>query len=309
MEAQNKTYKFIADCDNRIDSLTASHVDDLSRSSVQNLIISGNVKVNGILIYDKKHKVKQGDEIEVIVPPARSIELLPEDIPLDIVYQDSDIVIINKQKNLSVHPSDNEPSGTLVNGLLNLPSLKLSGINGEFRPGIVHRIDKDTTGLIVVAKNDIAHRFLSEQFREHSIKREYFAVCFGSFTCDEATIENYIGRHPVHRKKFAIITSESRGKFASTHYEVLSKTNIDSADYSLVKVTLKTGRTHQIRVHLSNISHPIVGDKLYSNKTQPFNLETQLLHAKTLGFVHPTKKTFVEFDSKLPEDFKLFFNE
>lgn len=286
---------FIINEDNkgeRIDKYLSNVIDGRSRSFLKGLIDNGAVKVNGN-IQKGSYKLETNDSVVITMPEPVILDVLPENIDLDIVYEDEDLVVINKPKGMVVHPAPGVYTGTLVNGLL-YHCKNLSGINGVIRPGIVHRIDKDTTGIIVVAKNDAAHAFLSEQFKEHSIKREYYALVEGRFTKTEGTIDKPLGRHKRDRIKMAIVPD---GKRAVTHYEVLEQYDNGT---SLVKCSLETGRTHQIRVHMASISHPLVGDTVYGLKKQRYKLEGQVLHAKTLGFIHPVTKEYMEFDSELP---------
>lgn len=276
----------------RIDKYLSNVIEGKSRSFLKGLIDDGAVKVNGKVI-KSNYKVANLDNITVVMPEPIMLNVMPEDLKLDIIYEDSDLVVINKPKGMVVHPAPGVYSGTLVNGLLHHCD-NLSGINGVIRPGIVHRIDKDTTGILVVAKNDDAHAFLSEQFKEHSIKREYYALVEGKFMKTEGSVDKPLGRHKRDRIKMAITLD---GKRAVTHYEVLEQYNNGT---SLVKCSLETGRTHQIRVHMASISHPLVGDTTYGLKKQRYKVDGQILHAKTLGFIHPTTKEYMEFDSELP---------
>lgn len=278
----------------RLDILVSMRTNS-TRSNIKKLIDEGNVTVDGIR-RKPKFKVKAGQRITVIIPPARHIDLTPQDIPVDIVYEDEDLAIINKARGMVVHPAPGNYDGTLVNALLfHLSSL--SGINGEIRPGIVHRIDKDTTGLLVVAKNDAAHNSLATQIGEKTASRVYRALCEGNIKEDKGIINAPIGRHSVDRKRMAVI---STGKDATTNYRVIKR----YGTYTLVELKLETGRTHQIRVHLTHIKHPIVGDPIYGTKKQAFNLEGQLLHAYKLGLVHPRSGKNMEFEAPLPDDFE-----
>lgn len=285
----------------RFDQYLASKLNDFSRSYIQKLIKDGNVLVNGILIKKPGAVIKKGDSIEVSLPELKTVDIKPEQMDLDIVYEDSDVILVNKPKDMVVHPAPGYYEHTLVNGLMYHCGNELSGINGELRPGIVHRIDKDTTGLLVVCKNDIAHRFLADQLAEHSIKRTYQAIVHHNFFEDEGVVDAPIGRHPIDRKKMAI--NPKNGKEAVTHYKVLNHLN---HKYNHIECRLETGRTHQIRVHMTSINHPLLGDDIYGPKTHSdikMKLQGQTLHAKTLGFIHPTTKKFVEFDTELPEYF------
>ncbi len=277
----------------RIDKYLSNNIEGKSRSFIQGLIDSDSIIVNDKNI-KSNYKLKENDFVEVVMPEPIELDVKPENIELNIIYEDKDIIVLNKPQGVVVHPAPGNYSGTLVNGLL-YHCNDLSGINGVIRPGIVHRIDKDTSGILVIAKNDEAHNVLAEQFKEHSIKREYYALVEGKFNNLEGTIDKPLGRNKKDRLKMAIVED---GKRAVTHYKVLEQYNNNT---SLVKCILETGRTHQIRVHMSSIGHPLVGDPLYGSKKQKFKLSGQVLHAKTLGFIHPTTKEYMEFDSELPE--------
>lgn len=280
----------------RIDKYLSTIIEGKSRSFVQGLIDEKKVKANSKGI-KSNYKLKKGDFIEVEVPEPVELNVSAEEMNLDIVYEDEDVLVVNKEKGIVVHPAPGNYTGTLVNGILHHCS-DLSGINGVIRPGIVHRIDKDTSGILVIAKNDEAHNDLAVQFKEHSIKREYYALVEGKFSKVEGTVDKPISRDKKERIKMAI---NSDGKRAVTHYEVLEQYD---KGVSLVKCTLETGRTHQIRVHMASIGHPLVGDLVYGYKRQKFNIEGQALHAKTLGFIHPRTKEYMEFTSELPNYFK-----
>lgn len=280
----------------RIDKYLSTMIEGKSRSFVQGLIDEKKVKANGKVI-KSNYKLKKDDFIEVEVPEPVELNVSAEEMNLDIVYEDEDVLVVNKEKGIVVHPAPGNYTGTLVNGILHHCS-DLSGINGVIRPGIVHRIDKDTSGILVIAKNDEAHNDLAAQFKEHSIKREYYALVEGKFSKVEGTIDKPISRDKKERIKMAV---NSDGKRAVTHYEVLEQYN---KGLSLIKCTLETGRTHQIRVHMASIGHPLVGDLVYGYKRQKFNIEGQALHAKTLGFIHPRTKEYIEFTSELPNYFK-----
>lgn len=279
----------------RLDLYLSKIFEDKSRSYLQGIIDEGNVLVNN---KEKKrnYKLKVGDNIEVNIPEPKLLQIEPEDIKLDIIYEDKDVIVVNKPQEMVVHPAPGVYSGTLVNALLH-HCKDLSGINGVARPGIVHRIDKDTSGILVVAKNDISHNNLAAQFKEHSISRVYMALVEGIIKDEQGTIEAPIGRHPVDRIKMAVVKD---GRHAVTHYKVIERFK----NRTLVECRLETGRTHQIRVHMSHIMHPLVGDPVYGYKKQRFNLKGQMLHAKLLGFIHPTTRQYVEFESELPEYFK-----
>lgn len=280
----------------RIDKYLSIMIEGKSRSFVQGLIDEKKVKANSKVI-KSNYKIKKGDFIEVEVPEPVELNVSAEEMNLDIVYEDEDVLVVNKEKGIVVHPAPGNYTGTLVNGILHHCS-DLSGINGVIRPGIVHRIDKDTSGILVIAKNDEAHNDLAAQFKEHSIKREYYALVEGKFSNVKGSVDKPISRDKKERIKMAI---NSDGKRAVTHYEVLEQYD---KGVSLVKCTLETGRTHQIRVHMASIGHPLVGDLVYGYKRQKFNIEGQALHAKTLGFIHPRTKEYMEFTSELPNYFK-----
>lgn len=280
----------------RIDKYLSTMIDGKSRSFVQGLIDEKKVKANSKVV-KSNYKLKKGDIIEVEVPEPVELNVSAEEMDLDVVYEDEDVLVVNKEKGIVVHPAPGNYTGTLVNGILHHCS-DLSGINGVIRPGIVHRIDKDTSGILVIAKNDEAHNDLAAQFKEHSIKREYYALVEGKFSNINGTVDKPISRDKKERIKMAI---NSDGKRAVTHYEVLEQYD---KGVSLVKCTLETGRTHQIRVHMASIGHPLVGDLVYGYKRQKFNIEGQALHAKTLGFIHPRAKEYMEFTSELPHYFK-----
>lgn len=287
----------------RIDKYINEQLPDLSRSYIQQLIKNKNVFVNG-KICKANYKCKPLDRIVLEYEEAQELEAVAENIPLDIVYEDASIIIVNKCKNMVVHPAPGHNSGTLVNALL-YHCQDLSSINGVIRPGIVHRIDRNTTGILVICKNDSAHKILAEQLKEHSITRKYHAICYGTFKEENGTVNAPIGRHPVERKKMAI--NHKNGREAITHYKVLKTL---SGGYSYIECTLETGRTHQIRVHMASIGHPLLGDDVYGPKNPKMKgLEGQTLHAKTLGFMHPDTNEYVEFDSELPEYFKLLLEK
>lgn len=279
----------------RIDKYLAKVFSDQSRSYLQGLIEKGNILVNDKCV-KSNYKLKIYDEVKVTIPEPLILKAEAEDIPLNIVYEDSDVIVVNKPQGMVVHPAPGNYSGTLVNGLL-YHCKDLSTINGVIRPGIVHRIDKDTSGILVVAKNDNSHNFLSEQLRDHSMKREYYAVVEGRLKNDKGTIDKPLGRNKKDRLKMGIVEG---GRRAVTHYEVLERYN----NTTLIKCILETGRTHQIRVHMASIGHPLIGDPLYGFKKQKFKLEGQMLHAKILGFIHPTRKEYMEFSSELPGYFQ-----
>lgn len=282
----------------RIDKFLSIQMEELSRSYVQKLIKDGNVKVNGKLV-KANYKLSYDEWIQVTIPELTSPDILPENIPLDILYEDEDILIINKPKGMVVHPAAGHYSGTLVNALMYYCGDSLSGINGILRPGIVHRIDMDTTGSLLVCKNDFAHQRLAEQLKVHSIKRVYHAIVHGNLKEDSGTINEPIGRHPTERKKMCV--NHQNGRDAVTHYEILER----FGDYTYIACRLETGRTHQIRVHMASMHHPLLGDKVYGPQKCPFpELQGQTLHAKILGIVHPRTGKYLEVDAPLPEYFE-----
>ena len=282
----------------RIDAILAERFPQFSRSYIKKMILNGDITVQDKNI-SPSYKTKLNDELQIIVPEPVDLDIKPEKMDLDIVYEDDDIILINKPKGVVVHPSCGHDSGTIVNGLLWHCKDNLSRINGVMRPGIVHRIDKDTTGLIIACKNDNAHRFIAEQLAAHSIERTYEAIVYHHFNVEEGTIEGSIGRHPNDRKKMAM--NVPHGKPAITHYNVIR--NLDK-NFAYISCKLETGRTHQIRVHMTSINHPLLGDEVYGPKKCPYNLQGQTLHAKTLGFVHPTTHEFMQFSVPLPQYFE-----
>lgn len=281
----------------RIDKCLATLIDSLSRSYIQRLIKDEAVRVNGSPVKGS-YRVKQEDQLEFELPEAVEPDIEPEDIPLDILYEDKDVIVVNKPKGMVVHPAAGHYSGTLVNALMFHCGKELSGINGCMRPGIVHRIDMDTTGSVIACKNDVAHNCIAEQLKEHSLTRRYVAICHGVLQEDEGTIDRPIGRHPTERKKMAV--NERNGKRAVTHYKVLQRFR----DYTYIECRLETGRTHQIRVHMASIGHPLLGDEVYSNRKSPYKLQGQTLHAKILGFRHPSTGEYIETEAPLPEYFE-----
>lgn len=283
--------------DERIDRCVSMLIDSLSRSFIQKMIKEGHVLVNGMAA-KSSYRVKVEDEVRFRLPESVEPDIRAEDIPLDILYEDRDVIVVNKPKGMVVHPAAGHYSGTLVNALMYHCGSELSGINGVMRPGIVHRIDKDTTGSIIACKNDMAHNCLAAQLKDHSVNRCYHAICYGVIAENEGTIDRPIGRHSADRKKMAV--NERNGKRAVTHYRVLERFQ----KYTYVECVLETGRTHQIRVHMADIGHPILGDEVYATgRKSPFNLEGQTLHAKILGFKHPTSGDYIETDAPLPEYF------
>jgi len=286
-----------ADMDLRLDIFLSDEFDDLSRSMIQKLVSEGNVLVNQKTV-NKNYRLKAKDTIIVTVPNPKPLEVLPRDIPLDIIFEDNEVIVINKPQNMVVHPAAGHLDDTLVNALLFHCGNNLSGINGVLRPGIVHRIDKDTSGILVAAKTNKAHQFLAFQLAEHSMKRIYNAIVYNNFKEDYGVVDKPIGRHPIDRKKMAV--TEKNSKRAVTHYKVLKR----MGRFNLIELRLETGRTHQIRVHMAYIGHPLLGDLVYGPKKQPFDLQGQVLHAGVLGFIHPSTKEYMEFESPLPEYFE-----
>lgn len=282
--------------DERIDKCISMLIDSLSRSYIQKLIKEEAVTVNGRPAKGS-YRVKAEDEVVFCLPKAVEPDIQPENIPLDILYEDKDVIVVNKPKGMVVHPAAGHYSGTLVNALMYHCGNELSGINGVMRPGIVHRIDRDTTGSLIVCKNDRAHNCIAEQLKEHTINRRYMAICHGVIKEEEGTVDRPIGRHPIDRKKMAVTEN---GKRAVTHYRVLKRFE----KYTLIECVLETGRTHQIRVHMASIGHPILGDEVYSTQKSPFKLEGQTLHAKILGFRHPSSGEYIEVDAPLPDYFE-----
>ena len=284
----------------RIDRFLSGEDTGLSRSALQALVSDGHVQCNGKTVA-KSLKLKAGDTVLLEIPDAKPIEAVPQEIPLDIVYEDAHLLVVNKPKGMVVHPAPGNPDGTLVNALLYHCRGSLSGIGGELRPGIVHRIDKDTSGLLVVAKDDRTHAGLSEQMAVHSIHRLYQAVVYGSLK-EDGFVEAPIGRHKTDRKKMAV--TQQNSKYAYTGYRVLEK----YIGFTHIECKLKTGRTHQIRVHMASIGHPLAGDEVYGPRAVIKKLGGQCLHAKTLGFVHPISGEYMEFDSPLPDYFLKFLS-
>lgn len=280
----------------RLDKFISENADNLSRNAVSQLIEQGAVRVNGKAV-SKSYKLKLGDEITVVIPEPVSDRAEPENISLDIIYEDDDLLVVNKPKGMVVHPAPGNYSGTLVNALLHHCGDSLSGINGVIRPGIVHRIDKDTSGLLIVAKNDNAHNFLAAQIKEHSFTREYEAICSGVFKDDSGTVDAPIGRHPVKRKQMAV--TDKNSKKAVTHYTVLERFK----KHTYIKFRLETGRTHQIRVHSAFLNKPVFNDSVYGGRDMTNDFEGQCLHARKIGFIHPNGQ-YLEFESKLPEYFE-----
>ncbi len=283
----------------RLDKALLCLIDSLSRSFIQKLIREGGVTVNGVAVTKPGLRLSADDELHFDLPDAVQPEIMAENIPLDILYEDQDVIVVNKPKGMVVHPAAGHYSGTLVNALMYHCGAELSGINGVMRPGIVHRIDRDTTGALIACKNDMAHNAIAAQLKEHSIHRVYHAICCGCMDEEKGTVDAPIGRHPTDRKKMAV--NYKNGKRAVTHYQVLQHFE----KYTWLTCQLETGRTHQIRVHMANIGHPLLGDEVYaSGRTSPFKLQGQCLHAMTLGFEHPRSGEYIEVNAPLPEYFE-----
>ncbi len=285
----------------RLDKAVSMKDTSISRASVQRLIDEENILVNGKPT-KSSYKLNLDDVVTIIKEEPKEVEIKPQDIPLDIIYEDSDILVVNKQKGLVVHPGNGNPDGTLVNAIMNKCKDSLSGIGGEIRPGIVHRIDKDTSGLLIIAKNDKAHIVLSDRLKEHEVKKTYIALVRGKLKENEATIDMPIGRSTKDRTKMAV---SKNGKNAVTHIKVIERFK----NYTLLEVNIETGRTHQIRVHLSQIGYPIVGDYVYSNGKNPFGVEGQMLHSQKLEFKHPITEKEMKLEAKLPEYFEKVLEE
>lgn len=282
----------------RIDK-ALSELTEFTRSHIQKILENGEVTVNNKVV-SKGYKLSAGDVVSFVPPEPEPIQAEPENIPLDVVYEDNDLLVVNKPRGMVVHPAAGNPNGTLVNALLYHCGDSLSGINGVIRPGIVHRIDKDTSGLLIVAKNDFSHEKLATQIKEHSFKRQYRAVVHGRFKEESGTVDAPIGRSPKDRKKMCVTQKNSRS--AVTHYEVISQ----NEKFSYVKVTLETGRTHQIRVHMSHIGHPVAGDMVYGPRNGVTSLNGQCLHAGLIGFIHPRDGRYIELEADLPDYFRSF---
>lgn len=283
----------------RIDSFLSNILEDFSRSAITKNIEKGLVCVNTKKV-TKSYKLSALDEISVVIEAPVELDVVAQDIPLDIVYEDDDLLVVNKPKGMVVHPAAGNYTDTLVNALLFHCKDSLSGINGVMRPGIIHRIDKNTSGLLIVAKNDVSHRLLAEQIKEHSFTREYITVVYGNIKDDRGTIDAPIGRHPVERKKMCV--TQKNSKNAVTHYEVVER----FGGFTLLKCKLETGRTHQIRVHMAYIGHPVAGDDIYGPKKVIKELNGQCLHAKKIGFIHPSTGEYLEFSSDIPVVFSNF---
>lgn len=282
--------------DERIDKCISNYLESLSRSYIQKIIKDGNVFVNDKIV-KANYKVKADDKIQFMIPDCEEPDIPAQNIPLDILYEDKDVLIVNKPKDMVVHPAPGHYEGTLVNAIMYHCKDDLSGINGVLRPGIVHRIDKDTTGSLIICKNDDAHNAIAEQLKDHSITRKYRAIVHGRVAQDIGVIDAPIGRHSTDRKKMAI--NEKNGKRAVTHYQVLKRFD----KYTYIECQLETGRTHQIRVHMASIGHPLLGDEVYCSAKSPFKLNGQTLHAMTIGFIHPTTKQYVEYEAPIPDYF------
>ena len=301
----NMEYTFVVDsaqAGQRIDKFLSENIPDKSRSFIASVIEDGAAVVNNRTV-SKSYKVTAGDEVCVTVSEACELEAVPQNIPLDIVYEDDDLIVVNKPKGMVVHPAAGNPHGTLVNALLYHCQGNLSGINGVLRPGIVHRIDKNTSGLLVVAKSDRAHFSLSEQIKEHSMTREYRAVIYGHLKEQDGEVDAPIGRSTIDRKRMRV--TDKNSKHAVTHYTVLE----EFRDFSYISCRLETGRTHQIRVHMSYIGHPLAGDDVYGPKKVITELSGQCLHAVRLGFIHPVSGDYMEFTSELPDYFNKFLDK
>ena len=286
-----------SDINKRIDVFLAKNLESFSRSYIQDLIKKGKATIGGKSI-KANYRLRNGDNVVLNIPKPEPLEILPENIPLDILYEDNDVILVNKPKGMVVHPAAGHYSGTLVNALLYHCKDNLSGINGVLRPGIVHRIDMDTTGVIIACKNDNAHQNIAKQLAEHSITRRYIAIVNGNLKEDEGVVDAPIARAKNDRKKMAV---DKDGKTAVTHYKVLERLK----NYTYIECVLETGRTHQIRVHMSYINHPLIGDEIYSGKKESMKLQGQCLHAMVLGFIHPTTNEYMEFEAPIPE----YFNE
>lgn len=290
---------FAAEADDvgkRIDVFAAENYEELSRSGLKKIIDAGGVTVNNKTV-KANYKLRTGDIVTMNIPESVPLEIIPQNIPLDILYEDDDVIVINKPQGMVVHPAPGHYTDTLVNALLYHCGDSLSGINGIMRPGIVHRIDMDTSGVIMAAKNNNAQRSLALQLAEHSITRKYNAIVYNNIKEDEGTIDKPLGRNPSDRKKMAVVPG---GRRAVTHYRVLDRLG----KFTYIEAQLETGRTHQIRVHMTYAGHPLLGDSVYGPKKQPFNLKGQVLHARVLGFVHPVTGEYMEFESPLPEYFQ-----
>lgn len=288
-----------ADAGERVDKWLAENCEGLTRSSIQRLCDDGEITVDGKPAA-KNHRLRGGEEIAVMLPEAKPLDVLPQNIPVEIIYEDDDLLVVNKPKGMVVHPAPGNYDGTLVNALLYHCRGRLSGINGVIRPGIVHRIDKDTSGLLIVAKNDFSHASLAEQIKVHSFTRIYNAVVYGTLKEDHGTVDAPIGRNPLDRKKMCVTSKNARE--AVTHYKVLLRLK----GFTHLELELETGRTHQIRVHMAYKGHPVAGDPVYGPKKVPSQLGGQCLHARSIGFIHPRTGNFLQFTSELPDYYTTF---
>lgn len=286
----------------RIDLYLSTNCEDFSRSAISKSIEKGLVTVNNDTV-NKSYKLALGDKITVTIEDPVELDIIEQDIPLEIVYEDNDLLVVNKPKGMVVHPAAGNYTDTLVNALMFHCKSSLSGINGVLRPGIVHRIDKNTSGLLIVAKNDNAHRHLAQQIKEHSFTREYVAVVYGNIKDDAGTVDAPIGRHPIDRKKMCV--TDKNSKHAVTHYEVIGR----FSGFTMIRCKLETGRTHQIRVHMAYIGHPVAGDDVYGPKKVIKALGGQCLHAQKIGFIHPTLGEYLEFSSEIPNVFSEFLHK
>lgn len=286
---------FSEESQERLDKYLSEKYDNLTRSRIQSLIEDESITVNG-KASKASYKLKSGDYVSVVFPAAKELLVLPEDIPISVLYEDGDVLVVNKPKGMVVHPAPGHENGTLVNAVLFHCKNELSGINGVIRPGIVHRIDKDTTGSLIICKNDASHQAIAEQIASHTLNRKYHAIVEGVMKNDEGTVDAPIGRSAKDRKKMAVV---SNGRRAVTHYKVLKRFN----NHTYAEFTLETGRTHQIRVHMSHIGYPILGDTLYGRKSSKYNLEGQTLHAYLIGFIHPKTGEYVEVTAPIPKYF------
>ena len=288
----------------RLDSYIAKKDNSLSRSMIQKLLEENKITVNGNNV-KTSYKVQLGDKIQIEIEPPKEVKIEAEEIPIEVIYEDNDILVVNKPKGLVVHPANGNPDGTLVNAIMAICKDSLSGIGGELRPGIVHRLDKDTSGLLVVAKNDKAHINMSEQIKDRKVKKTYIALVRGIIAENEATINMPIGRSTKDRKKMAV---NKNGKEAITHFKVINRYTTSKASYTLLEIKIDTGRTHQIRVHMAEIGHPVIGDMVYSNGKNEFGIEGQCLHAKSLEFNHPITGKQMKIEAPMPEYFESIIN-
>lgn len=300
----NNKFEFNVFEPDRLDKVIANELPQISRAKAQMLIKDKRVYLNGKIVL-KSSLAKVDDVVEIDFPELEEVSINAENIPLDIVYEDEDLIVVNKAKGMVVHPAPGHYSGTMVNALMFYAKNSLSGINGEIRPGIVHRIDKNTSGLLVVAKNDVSHNFLAEQIKAHSMKREYRAVVYGKLKEDKGSVNAPLARNPKDRKKMAIVYNSPTSRQAISHYEVIERFK----GFTYAKLVLETGRTHQIRVHMASLGNPVAGDDVYGPKKAITELKGQCLHAVTLGFIHPRTKEYMEFNTELPDYFKKFISK